>query len=137
LGLSAFGSGYVQKFSKCRNKSAPEAPKYRLGKGIRGESNKEPWLRLQISIAPEHFNERDMAALVQRLSAELCHDTDVRIAITDDYEAAKSPDLIPGFGAQHSKSCVERSLHHQRCERQIKRKFFKKAGRRSRDSFGV
>jgi hypothetical protein len=59
---------------------------------MRFESKKS---RVQISVDPKHFNEHDMTALVGRLSAELCHDTDVEVAISDDYEAAKSPDLIP------------------------------------------
>lgn len=91
---ATLASGYGQRIKKCRVENKLDAPKYRIGRVRRDVLNNMPILLLQISIAPEHFNRRDMTALAHQLNQEFCKEKQLNVAICDDYRAAKDTYLI-------------------------------------------
>ncbi len=86
------GSG--QHISKCLITNDKQGPSHRIGKTTRTILDGHAILEFQISVAPKHFNEKDMTALAFRLNKEFCHEGKMSVAITDQYQAAKSNDLI-------------------------------------------
>jgi hypothetical protein len=90
-----FASAHGQKLNKCRVTVKPEhAPKYRIGVSQRSIVDNKPWLLLQISIAPQYFNRRDMTALTALLNKEFCHEERLEVTICDTHKAAKDYSLI-------------------------------------------